>query len=229
MANTVKAKTLKKDLFNRALKKDKGYSVNALAKELFPDLEEKTAYRKLRRYLHNEMIAPEILEKIAAILRISPGYLQGVDMEKKEDLKEDFGSDFDQYFSDNDFDEEGYYFGRYSDYKFMSKQISVDELLIQFLNKDMYTVYSDSCSSYEYRFDFHKLDKLALYELEGMIKDLIERNIQEPNDEGWKSFVNNSIPESMKEDIERAKNDPRKYYLSYLDTFYGSDDEDEEE
>lgn len=144
----------------------------------------------------DQTILPEHLEKIAHALECDPDYLTGKYSVTRKELKKEFGSDFSKYFSKNSFDSKGYHIHTYKDYMWEKKQLPIEEHLISFLNHHLYTVYEapDGHAKEMMRFDFHKLDRLALWQLMGRFIAVVEEEINS-DDSLWKEFVESRINE----------------------------------
>lgn len=186
MANKKKSVPFIKKRFEYALERA-GYTKSAFSKEVFPSIQD--SLRKLQKYMEAQEIPPDVLDVISEKLDISPDYFSGSYSVTKNELQTEFGSEFSLYFTDNDFDPEGYNFYSYYDYQKMQKQMPIDEHLISFLNTELYAVYRTPFKVHKLRFDFHDLDHNELYDLEEKIYKMVEKSILKCPNKSWREFV----------------------------------------
>lgn len=175
-------------------------SKNKFAKLMFPKTKE--PLRKLLRYLQTEKIPSEILDEIAFHLWVYPDYLKGTYSISKDEVRQELGDHFSEYYSsvemfDNEFDPEGYYFGGYSDFEIDQMWSNREEHIIAFLNSFTYSISEDG-NNLKY-FDFRKLHEDELNDLMSKLASLVAQNIQNPPNDNWKVFAETGSSHEVKE------------------------------
>lgn len=183
MAGKSKAKDFDEKRYYAALKA-RGYTASGFAPMIGK------SYSDMRRYCREGKIAPDVLDDISEKLDVHPDYLKGSMSITKSELEGAIGKHLIKSFTDQGFDEDGFYFGRYLDYQYDQYQLPIDEYLIQFLNATYRMTIKDDKFV---RYDFHKLGISELRELESQIYQIVEDCLKNDSVKGWKDFADTAI------------------------------------